>query len=280
MSLTRQDGVDIGEVLVEAIPNIARYVGRTVVLKIGGSIGEAPTLLEDVALLNRLGIRPVLVHGGGPLISAWLERIGKQAVFVDGLRYTDDETLDVVRMVLIGKINSELVSQLQTLGCPAVGLSGIDGGLLQAVRREERLGLVGEVVRVELGPVDMALRHGYVPVIAPLALGEGGQALNVNADTAAGELAAALAAEKLVFFTDVPGLLDAQSRVVSVVTPEELGQLVASGVVRGGMIPKVEACLRALATVPKAHIIDGRVPHALIRELFTGSGLGTTIVRA
>jgi len=277
--MTPDSGVrDPAQVLLEAIPYITRYVGRTIVLKIGGSVGEASTVLEDVVWLRRLGILPVIVHGGGPLISHWLQRIGKETSFVDGLRYTDEETLDVVRMVLIGKVNSDLVAQLHALGGQAIGISGIDGGLLRAVRRDERLGLVGDVVGVDLRPLEAVMGLGYIPVVAPLALGEGGQALNVNADTAAGELALAMKAEKLVFFTDVPGVLDEHGQLLARVTVSEVNDLLASGTIRGGMIPKVQACIRALGAVPRAHIIDGRVPHALIRELFTDRGVGTMLV--
>lgn len=263
--------------IVEAIPYITRYVGKTIVLKLGGSVGPEDTVLQDVAWLRQLGVRPVLVHGGGPLISEWLNRIGKETHFVRGLRYTDAETLDVVRMVLIGQVNSELVARLNGLGVRAVGLSGIDGAMLQAQLRDPELGLVGEVTAVDLGPIETLEAGGYIVVVAPVALGPNGQPLNVNADTVAGEIARALAAEKLVFFTDVPGLLDREGRLISELTPAAAARLKAEGVVTGGMIPKVDACLRALDTVPRAHIIDGREPHALIRELFTDRGVGTMI---
>lgn len=267
----------IAATVVEAIPYIARYVGKTIVVKLGGSVGPEDTVLQDVVWLRQLGIRPVLVHGGGPLISEWLNRIGKETRFVRGLRYTDAETLDIVRMVLIGQVNSELVARLNAAGARAVGLSGIDGAMIQATLQDEELGLVGEVTAVDLTPIETLERGGYTVVVAPVALGPNGQPLNVNADTVAGEIARALSAEKLVFFTDVPGLLDAQGRLISELDPGDVERLRAEGVIRGGMIPKIDACLRALQTVPRAHIVDGREPHALIRELFTDRGVGTMI---
>ncbi|HEY8476542.1 MAG TPA: acetylglutamate kinase, partial [Chloroflexota bacterium] len=202
------EGDAVAEVLVEALPYLNHYAGKTVVVKLGGSLRGGESILQDLALLKRLGIHPVLVHGGGPYITEWLERIGKTTHFVDGLRYTDEETLQVACMVLIGRVNSTLVAQLNGMGVPAMGLSGLDGGLLRAEQRDERYGLVGEVVHVDLRPLMAVTSQGYLPVVAPVALGPNGQPLNVNADTAAGELATALCAEKLIFFTDVPGVQD------------------------------------------------------------------------
>jgi acetylglutamate kinase len=263
----------------EALPYIARYVGKTVVIKIGGSIHGDGTALEDVVTLARLGVKPVVVHGGGPMISEWQGRMGLEPKFVDGRRYTDEMTLDLARMVLIGKANSDLVAHLASLGGRAVGLSGIDGGLIRAKLRDPKLGLVGEVTDVDLGPVKALMDAGYLVVVAPSATDSEGQPLNVNADSIAGDIARAVGAEKLVMFTDVDGVKDKSGNVLSALTVEQVNAYIASGEISGGMIPKVEACVRALDTVPRAHILDGRVPHALLGELFTDAGVGTMITR-
>jgi acetylglutamate kinase len=267
------------EALLEALPYIARFVGKTVVVKIGGSIGEDGTALEDVVTLHRLGVKPIVVHGGGPLISDWQARLGLEPKFVQGRRFTDEVTLDLARMVLIGKVNSDLVAHLGTLGARAVGLSGIDGGMVRARLRDPELGLVGEVVDVDLTPLRTLAAAGYLVVVAPAAATAEGQPLNVNADSVAGDLARAVEAEKLVFFTDVAGVLDAGGSLLSALTAERVRELIASGEIRGGMIPKVEASVRALDTVPAAHVLDGRVRHALLRELFTDAGVGTMITK-
>lgn len=263
----------------EALPYIARFVGKTVVVKIGGSIHGDGTALEDIVTLARLGVKPVVVHGGGPMISEWQGRMGLEPKFVDGRRYTDEMTLDLARMVLIGKANSDLVAHLVSLGGRAVGLSGIDGGLIKARLRDPKLGLVGEVTEVDLGPVKALMDVGYLVVVAPSATDGEGQPLNVNADSIAGDIARAFGAEKLVMFTDVDGVKDKSGRVLSALTIEQVNAYIASGEISGGMIPKVEACVRALDTVPRAHILDGRVPHALLGELFTDAGVGTMITR-
>lgn len=269
----------VADILLEAIPYINRYVGKTIVVKMGGSTMDSDqTVLEDVATLKRLGINPVLVHGGGPEISDWMRRVDKKPQFVEGLRVTDQETLDIATMVLRGKVNAELVARLNGMGVPAVGLCGADSGLFQAIQRDRRLGYVGDVTRVDLRLLTLLTSQGYLAVVAPIALGEGGQLLNINGDTAAGELAAALCAEKLIFFTDVAGIQDKEGRLLPQLTAAEAQALIDSGAVTGGMIPKVRACLKALSTIGRAHVIDGRVPHALIRELFTDSGVGTMIV--
>ena len=259
----------------EALPYIAQYTGKTVVLKVGGSIGLEPWILEDIAWLHRLGIRPVVVHGGGPMISDWSKRLGYETRFVEGRRYTDQETLDVVRAVLIGLVNSDLVSGLTGLGVPAVGLSGLSGGLIQATQRDPKLGLVGDVTHIELRPLRLMQEAGYVVVIAPVGRADDGSPLNINADTVAGDIARALHAEKLIFFTDVPGVLDGNGNLMQELTSDEVWNLIATGGIHGGMIPKVEACVRALDTVPRAHVVDGRVRNALLRELFTDGGVGT-----
>jgi acetylglutamate kinase len=250
---SKLDNVTMAAAIKEALPYIATYVGKTVVIKIGGSIHGDGTALEDVVTLARLGVKPVVVHGGGPMISEWQGRMGLEPKFVDGRRYTDEVTLDLARMVLIGKANSDLVAHLVSLGGKAVGLSGIDGGLIKARLRDPKLGLVGEVTEVDLGPV--------------------------NADSIAGDIARALHAEKLVMFTDVDGVRDGSGNVLSALTVEQVADLISSGEISGGMIPKVEACVRALDTVPRAHILDGRVEHALLGELFTDAGVGTMITR-
>lgn len=269
----------VAGVLVEAIPYINQFIGRTVVLKMGGStMASGQTTLEDVAMLKQLGINVVLVHGGGPEISDWMRRVDKKPLFVEGLRVTDQETLDLAVMVLRGKVNSELVGRLNSLGVPAVGLGGADGALFQAVQRDPRLGAVGDVAKVDLRLVNLLQDRGYLPVVAPVGLASDGSLLNINGDTAAGELASALRAEKLIFFTDVEGIRDKDGKLLSQLTVAEAEGLIASGAVTGGMIPKVRACVKALTTVSRTHIIDGRVPHALVRELFTDTGVGTMIV--
>ena len=272
--------VGAAEALLEALPYISAYVGKTVVVKIGGSIGQDGTALEDVVTLSRLGVKPIVVHGGGPVISEWQGRLGLEPKFVDGRRYTDEMTLDLSRMVLIGKVNSDLVAHLCRQGAKAVGLSGLDGGMIEARLRDPKLGLVGEVVDVDLTPLRLLTDAGYLVVVAPSAADAEGQPLNVNADSIAGDIARALGSEKLIFFTDVDGVLDADGKIISTLTDAEAHELIASGQASGGMIPKIEACIRALDTVPRAHILDGRVRHALLGELFTEAGVGTMITRS
>ncbi len=269
----------VAAVLVEAIPYINRFIDKTIVVKMGGSTMDSDqTVLQDVALLSRLGINLVVVHGGGPEISEWMRRVDKKPQFVEGLRVTDQETLDIATMVLRGKVNAELVARLNGMGIRAVGLCGADAALFQASQRDPRLGYVGDVTRVDLRLMTLLTAQGYLPIVAPIGLGEGGVLLNINGDTAAGELAAALSAEKLIFFTDVPGIEDKDGKLRAQLTVPEAEDLISSGAVTGGMIPKVRACVKALTTVSRTHIIDGRVPHALIRELFTDTGVGTMIV--
>ncbi|MBI2862558.1 MAG: acetylglutamate kinase [Chloroflexi bacterium] len=260
------------------MPYVTYFIGRVVVVKYGGStMGSSDTTVEDVLTLHRLGIKPVLVHGGGASITEWLGRLGQEARFVHGLRVTDEATLEVVAMVLAGSANKELVSQLAALGGRAIGLSGVDAGLIQARIKDPDLGLVGEVARVETSLIDQLLQSGYIPVIAPLGVAADGQILNINADTAAAEIAVALGAEKLIFLTDVGGIVDADGQLIPQLSRQEVEELISGGVISGGMIPKVQACLRALDGVRRTHIIDGRVPHALIRELFTDRGVGSMI---
>jgi acetylglutamate kinase len=265
--------------LLEALPYICDFVGKTIVVKVGGSVGEEGTVLDDVVWLKRLGINPVLVHGGGPQISQRLDRLGVETHFVEGRRFTDQQTLEVVHEVLM-RINGAFVSYLNGHGILAFGCNGLDGQMLQARLRDERLGLVGEVEAVNLRPIRSLVEQGYVVVIAPLAAGPDAQPLNVNADTVAGEVARALGADKLVLFTDVPGVIGADGTVLAELSRERVEAMLADGTIRGGMIPKIEACLRALERVPRAHVLDGRVPHALIRELFTHEGVGTMLTSA
>ncbi|MPZ14085.1 MAG: acetylglutamate kinase [Chloroflexi bacterium] len=253
--------------------------GQTLVLKLGGSVGREDTLLDDLALLQHGGARVVLVHGGGPLITAWLGRIGKETHFVRGLRYTDEDTLDVVRMVLSGLVNGEVVARIGASGGRAVGLSGSDDGMLQAVARDSELGLVGEVTSVHLAPVECVLDAGYIAVIAPVAVTEEGSFVNVNADTVAGELAAALGADRLVFFTDVDGIADGAGEPQRRLSTRQAQRLIADGIITGGMIPKVDAASHALSRGGEVRILDGRRPHALVDVLLRPTTIGTVLAR-
>jgi acetylglutamate kinase len=274
------------EVLLEALPYIHRFSGRTVVVKYGGN--AMPTgddgladFAGDVALLGAVGLRVVVVHGGGPQIGAMLDRLGMTSRFVDGLRVTDAATLEVARMVLVGSVNRDLVGALQVAGARAVGLSGEDARLLQAAPRSPELGFVGDVVAVDPDILEQLLDDGTVPVVATIGSDRTGQAYNINADTAAGAVAAALTAEKLVYLTDVEGIRrDAAdpASLASTLTVDELDELVASGAVHTGMIPKASSCAQAVrAGVGQAHVLDGRVPHVLLLEMFTRAGIGTMV---
>jgi len=275
------------EVLSEALPFIQRFSGRRVVIKYGGAAMVDEHLREavfrDIALLASVGVRPVVVHGGGPEINQWLKRLAIEAVFQEGLRVTDPATMDVVEMVLVGRVNKQIVNGLNHVGGNAVGFSGADGGLVQArTHGDGSLGLVGDVARVNPAVIIPLLDLGYIPVISSVAPNAEGQSYNINADTVAGELAAALDAEKLVLLTDTPGILRDRADPGSLIRHSTLSQareLIASGVVAGGMVPKTECCIRALAQgVKAAHIVDGRVPHALLLEVFTKAGIGTMVV--
>jgi acetylglutamate kinase len=271
----------IAQVLREAQPYIEALRGRTLVIKLGGSaLDNQRDALEDIVWLRGLGAYPVLAHGGGPEINQWLARTGLPRRFERGLRVTDAATLDVVRMVLAGKVNGDLVRLLVSLGGRAVGLTGLDGGLLRARQIAPDLGYVGAVTAVDAGVITALSEAGFIPVVAPLALGEGDTVLNVNGDDAAADLARGLSAAKLLYLSDVPGILDAQGRLLSELNDREVRALIAEGVISGGMIPKAEAALRALETTGRVHIVDGREPHVLIRELFTTAGAGTMIQRA
>lgn len=281
-------------VLVESLPYIRRFWGKVVVVKYGGNVlqakdGEEPideaaalaAFAEDIVLMRSVGMLPVVVHGGGPQIGALMARVGKETEFQDGFRVTDADTIDLVRMVLVGKVNRDIVSAVNVHGALSVGLSGEDANLITAVARSEALGYVGDVVAVDPVIVHHLLAQGLIPVVATIGTDHTGQAFNINADTAAGALAAALHAEKMVFLTDVSGLRsvpDDPSTLIKRITADELDALVESGAATGGMIPKVESCARAVrAGVGRAHILDGRTPHALLLEIFTDEGVGTMV---
>jgi len=267
------------KVLVEALPYIKRFHGQIVVIKVGGNAIEKAkeqTLL-DVVLLRYVGMQPLLVHGGGPEITAMSERLGLTAEFKNGLRITDDKTMEVVKMVLTGKVSPDLVASLNRLGGQAVGMSGEDGPSIIAEPLSSEMGFVGKIVQVNAEPITALLSRGYVPVIASIGLGYDGHAYNINADTVAAEIAVALGAAKLILLTDVPGVQGADGGVVAVMSKDDAQRRIETGEVTGGMIPKLEACLRSLDRVPLAHIIDGRVPHALLLELFTEAGIGTMV---
>jgi acetylglutamate kinase len=279
------------ETLIEALPYIRAFQGKTLVIKYGGAAMEQADLKEqfakDVLLLRLVGIRPVIVHGGGPQIGALMKRLGKEPRFVGGMRVTDEETMEIVEMVLVGKINKEIVGLINFHGGKAVGLSGKDGSLIRARRRLHRLpsgeevdiGLVGEVEHVNPEAIRLLEDHGFIPVIAPVGVGAAGETYNINADLVAGEVAAALGAEKLIHLTDVQGILGDDGSLITTLSPKEAERLMEESVIDGGMLPKVESSLRALrGGTAKAHIIDGRVPHAILLELFTHEGIGTEIV--
>lgn len=275
------------KVLVEALPYFKQWCGKVVVVKYGGNamLNEElkAAVMEDIILLSTIGIKVVLVHGGGPEINNMLSKIGKESKFVDGLRYTDSETMEVVQMVLTGKLNKDIVGLLLQKGGKAVGLSGVDSGLIRARKTEKDLGFVGEVTSVNPEIINSLLDKGFIPVVSTVALGEEGDSsrYNINADTAAAKIAVALKAEKFVQLTNVPGVLrniDDPGTLIKRIERTALGSLKATGIIAGGMIPKIECCLTALeGGVPRTHIIDGRVPHSLLIEMFSDRGIGTMI---
>ncbi|HTK91243.1 MAG TPA: acetylglutamate kinase [Verrucomicrobiae bacterium] len=279
------------EVLLEALPYLQAFQGRTLVIKYGGAAMEKADLKEqfarDVLLLRLIGIRPVIVHGGGPQIGALMKRLGKEPRFVGGMRVTDPETMEIVEMMLGGKINKEIVGLINVHGNHAVGLSGKDGNLLRARRRLHRMpdgstadiGLVGDVEAVNGDMIRLLVESGLIPVIAPIGVGANGETYNINADLVAGDVAAALRAEKLIHLTDVQGINGEDGKLISRLTKRDAERLIKSGVVDGGMLPKVESSIKALeGGAAKAHIIDGRVAHAVLLEVFTHEGIGTEIV--
>ena len=279
--------VERAQVLAEALPYIQKYYGKTIVVKYGGNAMISEELhravISDIILLHLVGIRVVVVHGGGPEITDMLKRLGKPSEFVDGLRYTDQETMDVVQQVLCGKVNKDLVATLNRMGGRALGLCGMDAGLFQARKLDEKYGLVGEVVQVDPAVVNDALAVGYIPVVSTVAQGVDGEtAYNINADTAAAKLAVALHAEKLILLTDVRGLLRDPKNEDTLIPEVGLSQvpgLVKDGVIQGGMIPKVDCCVEAVRSgVKNTIILDGRIPHSILIELLSDSGIGTMLL--
>ena len=289
---------DKAAILVDALPYIQEFYGKTVVIKYGGNAMVSDDLkekvMEDIALLKYVGVRPVIIHGGGPEITGFLKKVGKETNFVSGLRVTDEETVEIAEMVLDGKVNSEIVNLLNHRGVKAVGISGKDAGLIRAKKKlatvydgddkkKVDIGYVGQVEDVDTGILDDLLEGGYIPVIAPIGVDEDGMSYNINADYVAAEIAGALHAEKLLLLTDIEGVYKDyhdKSTFLSSLTQSEAREYIKTGVISGGMIPKIEACLRALdAGAGKSHIIDGRLPHAILLELLTSKGIGTQVER-
>jgi acetylglutamate kinase len=287
--------IEKADILLEALPYIQRFANKTMVIKYGGHAMEDEELktnfVRDVILLHYIGLNPVIVHGGGPQIDGMLEKIGKKSQFIQGMRVTDEETMDVVEMVLVGKINKEIVSRINSKGGHAVGVSGADGNLIRARKmwafkkgqegQEEGridLGMVGEVESIDPGVIRTFISNKWIPIIAPVGVGPGGEVYNINADLVAGKVASSLEAEKFILLTDVEGVLDSQKRLISSVDAKIAGRFIQEGTISGGMIPKVKCCLDALREgVKKTHIIDGRVKHAILLEIFTDEGIGTQI---
>jgi acetylglutamate kinase len=273
-------------ILAEALPYIREFSGKTVVIKYGGSAMEHPDLADlfaqDVVLMRLVGMNPVVVHGGGPQISDLMRRLGKEPEFVDGLRVTDAETVDIVRMALVGKVNREIVASVNRHGSYAVGLSGEDAGLINVAARDEKLGFVGDVRRIDPSILERLIREELIPVVATVGVDDAGQAYNVNADTVAGAIAESLRAEKLVYLTNVAGLyrdLADEASLISRIDVDRLAALADDGVLSEGMIPKVRSCVEAVKSgVSRAHVLDGRIPHALLLEFFTREGIGTMVI--
>lgn len=284
------------EILVDALPYIREFYGKTIVVKYGGNAMINDNLKEkvmkDIALMKYVGIKPVIVHGGGPEITGFLKKVGKESSFVSGLRVTDEETVEIAEMVLDGKINSEIVNRLNQLGVRAVGLSGKDAGLMEAQKKlatvyegDEKkrvdIGYVGQIVKVDTTILEDLIERDYIPVVAPIGVGENGESYNINADDAAAELAGALKAEKLLLLTDIEGVYkdyNDKSTFLSSIKAEEAKAYIKDGIISGGMIPKVTSCLRALEKgAKKTHIIDGRQDHSIILEIFTSKGIGTQV---
>ena len=275
------------EILTAALPYIRRYTGKIVVIKYGGNamVNEKlkQQVMEDITLLWLIGVKVVLVHGGGPEISDTMKRLGKESVFVGGLRVTDKETVDIVQMVLAGKVNKTLVNLIQTKGGHAVGLSGIDGGIIEATMKNAALGYVGEITKIRTKPITDLLEKGYIPVISTVASDRQGNVYNINGDTAAAHIAGALGAERLIMMTDIAGILedkDDPSTLIPEITVEEAKKLYDSGIISGGMIPKVDCCIEAISHgVKNVVIMDGRIPHSILMELLTDEGAGTMVTK-
>ncbi len=289
-----KDIITKAEILIEALPYIRNFYGKTFVIKYGGSAQIKDELKEsfakDIVMLNFIGIKTAIVHGGGPKISATMERMGKKPEFIQGQRVTDKETMDIVEMVLGGLVNKEIVSLINSHGGKAVGLSGKDGGLINAKRKLIKksdetgideiidVGLVGEVTHVDPHILISLGKDGFIPVISPVGIGPKGETLNINADYVAASIASALQAEKLILLTDVPGIMDKKNKIISALKKQQIKKFIKDGTITGGMLPKVQACLGAIeGGVSKTHIIDGRVPHCLLLEIFTKEGIGTEI---
>ena len=272
--------------LVEALPYLQEYNDKVVVVKYGGNAMTNETLkqavMQDIVLLSLVGIKVVLVHGGGPEINAMLKKINKQSEFVNGLRYTDEETIDIVQMVLAGKVNKDLVQLLQRAGGKAMGLCGLDGDLIKAKQLNPDLGFVGDITEIDPDPINTALNNGYIPVVSTVASGKNGEVFNINADTAAARIAAEMGAANLILLTDIKGLLedkDDDSTLIRVVGVSEVPYLKNQGIISGGMIPKIDCCVEAVRRgVKKTSIIDGRIPHSILIELLTDIGAGTMII--
>lgn len=284
--MNKEQLVDKARVLIEALPYIRTFFGKTFVIKYGGAAMTDEELKKavilDVILLKYVGVNPVLVHGGGPEISQWMRRVGKEPRFVNGLRVTDAETMEIVQMVLAGKVNKDIVGLINRYGGKAIGLCGHDGNLIVARKHPGDLGLVGEVETINADLLHLLNREGYIPVIASIGSGFDGESYNINADSVAGDLAAALKADKLIMLTDVEGIFAEEgdpSTLISSLEIERARRMIAEGRIAGGMIPKVEACIKALESgVPRTHIIDGRSMHSLLLEIFTDKGIGTMVV--
>jgi acetylglutamate kinase len=270
-------------ILAEALPYIREFSGRTVVVKYGGNaMSDLELFAQDVVLMRLVGMNPVVVHGGGPQISDLMRRLGKEPVFVDGLRVTDEETVDIVRMALLGKVNREVVGAINRHGPYALGLSGEDAGLITVRQRDPRLGFVGDVSRINTHVLERQISEELIPVVASIGVDTEGQAYNVNADTVAGAIAEALGAEKLVYLTNVPGLygdLHDEDTLISQISAADLAAMLTDGSLSEGMVPKISSCVSALRNgVGRAHLLDGRIPHALLLECFTRQGVGTMVV--
>ena len=289
-----KDIITKAEILIEALPYIRNFYGKTFVIKYGGAAQVKDELKEsfaqDIVTLNFIGIRTAIVHGGGPKISSTMEKMGKKPKFIQGQRVTDEETMDIVEMVLGGLVNKEIVSLINNHGGKAVGLSGKDGNLIKAKKKIMKqsaeagaeeiidIGLVGEVTNIDPQILISLKKEGFIPVVSPIGVGPKGETLNINADYVAASVASALKAEKLILLTDVPGIMDKKHKIISTLNKQRIKKLVADGTVSGGMLPKVQACLNAIECgVSKTHIIDGRVPHCLLLEIFTKEGIGTEI---
>ncbi len=298
MSLSREAALNVAKVLTESLPYIQRFTGRTVVIKYGGNAMTDPSLKEsfarDVVLMKLVGINPVVVHGGGPQIGSLLDKLNIESRFVDGMRVTDSETMDVVEMVLGATVNKEIVSAINNHGGKAIGVTGKDGRLIQArklvanPRQPEMqaseiidIGHVGEVEYIDTEIIEMLLSSNFIPVIAPIGVGVNGETYNINADLVAGRMAEVLSAEKLMLLTNVAGLQDSESNVLTGLSTTEVGKLIDDGTIHGGMLPKIQCALDAVAAgVRSAHIVDGRVPHAVLLEIFTDEGVGTLITNS